>query len=250
MIRAQMATFPARQDIMLQTVASISSQVDQMYICLNEFTQIPVELASIRNVTAVIPATDLKDVGKFYFPPSPEDIVFTIDDDIIYPASYVTDTLQRIDMVGLDGNVFGYMANAWVFKKQKNTFGWRNYKFGKACKDMFAVDILGTGTAVMLGKDVPPIDRLSGSTGFVDIRFSQWQKNMGNHMWTLPRTDAYLSDNLPPKLQDSSLFHTVARSGGSDLEVETRKLISMADPCSGKPWRNVHKKRRAIFDEN
>jgi hypothetical protein len=107
MIRAQMATFPARQDIMLQTVASISQQVDHLYICLNEFTQIPVELARIKNVTAVIPATDLKDLGKFYFRPNADDIVFTIDDDIIYPASYVVEALRIIDAVGLVGNVFG-----------------------------------------------------------------------------------------------------------------------------------------------
>jgi hypothetical protein len=142
------------------------------------------------------------------------------------------------------------MANAWVFKKRKNTFGWRNYKFAKACKDMFAVDILGTGTAVMLGCNVPPLDKLSGAAGFVDIRFSQWQKDMGNHMWTLPRTESYLHDNLPSKLQETSLFHTVARSGGSDLESETRKLIAMADPWSGKPWRNVHKKRGTLLGES
>jgi hypothetical protein len=242
MIRAHMATFPARHDIMLQVVKSISVQVDHLYICLNEYNQVPVELSQFENVTAIIPQTDLKDLGKFCFNVAPDDIVFTIDDDIVFPETYVVDTMAAIKHVGLQGNLFGYMANAWVFKKQKDIFGWRNYLFGKGCKDMFFADILGTGTAVMMGCDVPPLNALTGATGFVDIRFAQWQKLRGNRMWSIPRGDGYLRDNLPAELKKSSLFETVAISGGAQLESETRKLIAMTTEYSGKPWRNIKDK--------
>jgi hypothetical protein len=95
----------------------------------------------------------------------------------------------------------------------------------------------------MLGRNQPPLEALIGAAGFADIRFSQWQKDSGNRMWTLPRADGYLQDNLPVALEESSLFHTVARSGNPQLESETRKLIAMSDGFSGKPWRNINAKR-------
>jgi hypothetical protein len=136
-----MATFPARREIMLQVIKSISPQVDHLYVCLNEFDAVPTELEGFDNVTAVIPDSDQKDLGKFYFSAKPDDTVFTIDDDIVFPQSYVFDTIGAVEQIGFMGNIFGYMANAWVFKKHLNKFGWRNYMFGKACKDTFAAAI-------------------------------------------------------------------------------------------------------------
>lgn len=64
MIRAHLATFPARIGILFETLDSICPQVDQVFIVLNEFTQLPAQLRGYDNITAVIPGRDLKDTGK------------------------------------------------------------------------------------------------------------------------------------------------------------------------------------------
>ena len=83
MIRAHLATFPPRKEIMLETIHSIYNQVDKIFILLNEYDVVPQELTTFGNIEAVIPDYDQKDTGKFFFPPADDDVVFSIDDDII-----------------------------------------------------------------------------------------------------------------------------------------------------------------------
>lgn len=211
---------------MLAAVRSILGQVDRLCIVLNEYDHVPEELAGLDKLETVIPATDMKDTGKFYFTPDRDDVIFTIDDDILYPGDYVTRTLAAAEAIGLDKAIFGYQANAWVYKKAQGRFGWKNFMFFKELQKPFPVDIVGTGTACMLGRNAPPIQALSGSEGFVDIRFALWQQAQGNSIWALPRPDEYLGRNLPEHLQDSSLFHTVTRTFEGQIARETRQLIS------------------------
>lgn len=84
MIRAHMATFPARAGILMQAVTAILPQVDQLFICLNQHDAVPPQLGDHDRITTLIPDRDLKDAGKFAFLPGDDDIVFTVDDDILY----------------------------------------------------------------------------------------------------------------------------------------------------------------------
>ena len=107
MIRAHLATFPIRAGILMQTVATILPQVDRLCICLNEYDAIPPELADHDRIEAMIPDRDLKDAGKFAFDVAPDDFVFSIDDDILYPADYVARTLRVFDSLDPGQNVLG-----------------------------------------------------------------------------------------------------------------------------------------------
>jgi len=80
---------------MLNVIGRIAPQVDHLFVCLNEYESKPSELGAFRNVTAIIPRQNWKDVGKFIFPTDDSDIVFTIDDDILYPRNYVEYTLSH-----------------------------------------------------------------------------------------------------------------------------------------------------------
>ena len=211
---------------MLETVQSIYKQVDRVFIVLNEYKNVPQELNLFGNIEAIIPNHNLKDTGKFYFSPDTNDIVFTIDDDIIYPPDYVTKTLRQAERIGLDKNIVGYQANTWVYKKNLNSFGWRNFMFFKPLKKLCLVDVIGTGTACMLGKNTPMLLPLKGSEGFVDIRYSNIQKDNFRKCWSLPRAGEYLKRNLPDHLQGSSLFNTVTRNGTPELYGETSLLMS------------------------
>ncbi|MFV0410317.1 MAG: hypothetical protein ACK5LJ_11665 [Paracoccus sp. (in: a-proteobacteria)] len=234
MIRAHLATFPPRRKIMLETVACIIGQVDRLFIILNEYDEIPAELAGNGKIEALIPPGDTKDTGKFYFAPGDDDVVFTIDDDILYPADYVAHSLAEAEPLGLDRGVFGYQANAWAYKKAESRYGWKNFMFFKELNKPHPVDVIGTGTACMLGRNAPPFAALAGSAGFVDIRFARWQQQQQNPCWVLPRPAEYLKRNLPEHLHASSLFNTVARSNNPELNHETRLLIEGA-PRRGAP---------------
>lgn len=222
---------------MMRVIERIAPQVDRMFVCLNEYDEIPSELGRFGNVEAMIPDCDLKDLGKFTFKAEPEDIVFTVDDDIIYPTDYVARTLTLAKQVGLSQNIVGYQGNAWVFKKRKNAFGWRNYLFFKPCAGIFGATNLGTGTACMLGQNMPSMSDLAGSEGFVDFRFSRLQIEQGRLLWVLPRDQDYLVRNLPDSLQEMSLFNTVAKSGRADVRQETARLLKHVPENSGKIYK-------------
>jgi hypothetical protein len=44
--------------------------------------------------------------------PADDDIVFTIDDDIVYPPDYVNQTMTFFQQLPADKHVLGYMGNA------------------------------------------------------------------------------------------------------------------------------------------
>ncbi|MHA1127613.1 MAG: hypothetical protein ACTSRN_01515 [Alphaproteobacteria bacterium] len=221
---------------MLEAVRCIAPQVDKVFVVLNEYNAIPDELSAFPNVEAIIPDVDLKDAGKFWFYPASGDIVFTIDDDILYPPDYVTTTLRHADTIGLDDNVIGYQANAWV-NKGEDVFGWRNFMFFNKCANIIGVDILGTGTACMSGANTPPFSYVESSKCYVDIRFSQWQRDNGNRLWTLPRPAEYLFRNLPETLHGGSIFNTFTKMAHVIVRTETGNLVKERSFETGKRWK-------------
>lgn len=236
MIRAHMATFPPRRKIMMDVVQRIAPQVDEMFICLNEYSEIPGELADFGNVTAMIPDRDMKDVGKFAFDAAPDDVVFTVDDDILYPPDYVKTVMEQAKQVELEVNTIGYQGNAWVFKKQQDKFAWRNFLFFNACPKILGATVLGSGTACMLGRNMPSVADLAGSEGFVDLRFSRLLAERGVKLWVLPRSSEYLLRNLPDELQETTLFNTVAKKGREDVRKELRGVLAAMMDNAGKPF--------------
>ncbi|SLN57107.1 hypothetical protein ROA7450_02966 [Roseovarius albus] len=224
---------------MWDTIHSIAPQVDRLFLCLNEYTEIPAALNRFPNVEPLIPDKDLMDAGKFAFPAEKDDVVFTIDDDIIYPKDYIERMLQFADKVDLEQNSIGYQAHAWVFKKRFGKHGWRNFLFGKECKKIIKVDVLGTGTVCAMGKNMPSLDDMITSAGFVDFRFSRHQIKCGVNMWTLPRDEGYVQGNLPDELWESSLFQTVNRQRAPGMQIEMRKLMQEVQPNAGRPWEKL-----------
>lgn len=245
MIRAHLATFPKRQHLLLDAVKSIAPQVDRVFVCLNEYTAPPPGLDAIPNLEYMIPDADLKDAGKFAFPVAADDIVFTIDDDIIYADDYVERTLSFTAQLNLETNTIGYQAHAFVFKKQQDRHGWRNFAFGKKCPQIFKVDLLGTGTACFLGKNCPTLAEVHPCAGFVDLRFSRLQTKAGVTMWALPRDEGYLTNNLPDALWETSLFNTVNLKRPENMKHEVRQLLQERTPHSGLKLDKVLKERSA-----
>ena len=236
MIRAHLATFPPRKDLLPYLLERISPQFDRVFVCLNGYADVPDFFGKYTNIETLIPDQDLKDAGKFAFPVQADDIVFTLDDDIAYPTDYVARTLDFTSKLPLESNTIGYQGNAFILKKSTGSCGWKNFIFHKKCPNIFKVDIIGTGTAVFSGANCPNLDEIQLSAGFVDYPFSRLQTEKGVNMWTLPREVGYLGQNLPAHLWESSLFNTVNQVRPPNMMSEFGKLMAGRSPRSGLTW--------------
>lgn len=95
-VRATMCMLPGRYPESLKTVNSLEGQVDKLYLCLNDFWHIPIELK--RDWIEVIHmGKNLGDASRFYLLRNTGDVDYDIiscDDDLIYPSTYVQDFLR------------------------------------------------------------------------------------------------------------------------------------------------------------
>ena len=231
MIRAHMASFPPRRAVMLEAARALAPQVDRLFVCLNEHAEVPEALARIPRVEPWIPARDLKDAGKFAFAPGPDDTVLTVDDDIRYPPDYVARSLEAAD---LDAGPCGYQAHSWVWRARLGRRGWRNFMYWKRRPRALPVHILGTGTALMRGADMPSLAAMEGAAGFVDLRFARLMAERGQPLMTLPREEGWMGRNLPEDLKATSLFETVARRRPPALRAEHAAMMAALSPLPGE----------------
>jgi len=222
-IRAHMASFLPRKHVLLQAVASLQGQVDRLCLVLNEYDEIPKELAAFDFVDAVIPKEDVKDIGKFYFPVATDDFVALVDDDFIYPADYIVRARETCTEIGMDENVFGHLGLAWKFKKQKNAYGWNFYSAMKETKHMMGVEILGTGVSFVSGKNMPDWDFMADALGYADVRFGAWMAHRGLRAWVLPKEADYLTSLTDDALFETSLFKTFSMRPTAELEGELKR---------------------------
>lgn len=192
-IIANMATFPPREAVLPASIQRLEKQVDQINLCLNEYSEIPRWISQFKKVNAIIPITDKKDLGKFVFDCNDSDDVFMVDDDIPYPKDYVSRTIDQRDalaqklsqdfVVGYHGTyyerphplrvVYNYVLTKNSLAEQiflnRAVFGYHT-GLGEA----ISVSQLGTGTVLLKGFQLPDPDFLKGSERRVDVRFAQW----------------------------------------------------------------------------
>lgn len=243
MIRAHLASFPIRSGILMQTVETILPQVDRLYLCLNQYQAIPPELADHAKIEVMIPDRDLKDAGKFAFAPAPDDLVFTIDDDILYPPDYVARTLAAFDQLDPSENVLGFQGNAWVFRKQTDHWEWRNFLFHMPAQHITKVDLLGTGTACQLGRNLPPLDAMIPAAGFVDLRHARLHAQAGRSLWVLPRAKGEIASNMRNEFWKTSLFNSVQRARDPAMMREHQLMMRERTAHSGLKLEQVIKRR-------
>lgn len=238
MIRAHMASFPPRKELMLQNIQNILPQVDRLFLTLNQFDTIPDEIAGNDRIRAVIPTEDLLDVGKFYFAPHPEDFVFTMDDDLVYPPDYVQHMLSFTEFMDFDDTLIGLHGLSVAPEEPR---GFKYYHFRRGLKSIRGVSRLGTGVALMKGKNCPPTGAMRGAEGSVDVRFALWQIGQGNRMWTVPRSRGWVKGNAPPELEKYNLTERFLRRPTQTMLREEARLRASKAPNDG--WRFYQWKR-------
>jgi len=190
---AQIATYPPREEMLRRSLATIAPQVDQVRLCLNEYTEVPAFLNAMKNVEAFIPEVDYKDVGKFATTPRSDDLVFFVDDDILYSEDFVSRMTQIGAKVGLDKNVFGVHGTIYGTGIRTSKLERKVYNYKYPLKATIPVEQLGTGTMMALGKNVAPLDFMLGSQKFVDVRYARWLYQRGITSWAVSRSRGFAS---------------------------------------------------------
>ncbi len=156
---------PEREGSLRATVESLASQVDSIYIALNNYSGVPGWLQGIRNVEYVISDNRLGDAHKFMFLDKADGIALICDDDLQYSPNYtqlMVDGLRRHGgVVSLHGKVM-----------RRPFMGYKSWSRSIHCLNANGtdtrVDVVGTGVCAF-------------DTNKVGFRFSDCQyKNMAD----------------------------------------------------------------------
>lgn len=233
MIRAHMATFPIRSDVLPRAVDDICAQVDRLFLVLNEYDVIPDYILKNPRVEAIIPDEDLKDVGKFLFAPAPDDLVFFVDDDVKYPENFVSYSREMAQKVGLSDHVFGYHCSIYEKELEKGANSREVLHLRKPVFEFMFVDQIATNAMMALGKNVAPFSYMNGSQKFVDVRYAKWLFENGVSSVVLPRDRRFVHGMASAHPEDNSIWATFTRRSPQNV-LEEIKSFAGKSPKVGK----------------
>ncbi|MDM7932937.1 hypothetical protein [Tabrizicola sp.] len=222
MIRAHMATYPKRRELLERSVRSVSAQVDRVFLVLNDYSDVPEEIASIDNVEPVIPPEDLKDVGKFLCQPGEDDLVLLVDDDLIYPADYVDRLVGAAKAIGLQDAVFGFHGSIYKDVDSHGANGRKVHSFNRDLSTTTCVDQLGTGCILALGKNVAPLSFMKGSQKFVDVRYARWLHQQGIQSWCVAHERDILQEMRLTTGRHETIYRDFTRNTPAHVILEIR----------------------------
>lgn len=142
MITAQIASVPSRINSLHKTVESILPQVTFLFVALNGYENIPSFLVDNPKIKTVLMDNRFGDSAKLYDVEERVGYVFTIDDDIVYPKTYVKDMVDAINkfncIVTLHGRTYPRpFVNYYRLEK--------NYRCLNTIEKNVVVDVGGTG---------------------------------------------------------------------------------------------------------
>lgn len=226
-VSACLASYPPREEKLKMVVASLLPQVDQIYVYLNEYSEVPGFLKHSR-ITVKLggPGGNIRDNGKFHFMDSMRDgYVFTVDDDIDYPPDYVQVLIRKIEfydrraIVGLHGTVYAKPVRSF-FK------GRTLLHFEDALQQDTVVNQLGTGTVAFHTSLVRPESAWFKDAGMADVWFAVEAKKRDLTLVAIERSALWLS---PLGVEETTLFREFRKNDA----VQTRAVRSVA------PWKEI-----------
>jgi hypothetical protein len=220
---AVMATYAKRMSYCPKAVESIIGQVDRLYIVANEMTKSEIRRHVGKEAHVVIPATDLKDTGKFFIPFSADNDVVLCDDDIVYPPDYVSqmrfvhsEFQQHSAVIGVHGVTYSDFFDGAPDSRVVNVFH-------RALDTRRYVNQLGTGTVFCKGFQMPTFSFMETSARFVDLRFAVHCHRKGYPRICINRPEKWLQELDT----GDSLFETFTREWPSHVTREAQEISGM-----------------------
>lgn len=226
-ISACLASYPPRNDKLNAVVSSLLPQIDHLYVYLNEYDEVPDFLKHSR-ITVKLggPEGNIRDNGKFHFMDEVRDgYVFTVDDDIDYPADYVQKLVQKLEfydrkaIVGLHGTIYA--------KPIKSFFKGRTLlHFEEALSTDTIVNQLGTGTVAFHTDFLRPSPDWFKDPGMADVWFAVETKKRNMTHVAIERDAFWLK---PLGVEETTLFREYRKNDS----VQTAAIRSVT------PWKEI-----------
>lgn len=226
-ITACVASYPPREEKLERVIASLLPQVDEIHVYLNQYESMPSFLKHSRiKVVLGGEQKNLRDNGKFYFTSGVRDgYCFTVDDDINYPADYVSTLIRKVEfyerqaIVGLHGTIYS--------KPIRSFFRGRTLlHFEEALEKDTIVNQLGTGTVAFHTALIRPELKWFEATGMADVWLAANAKRMNIPMIAIERAALWAS---PIGVEETTLFREFRKNDGKQTEI----VKSVA------PWKEV-----------
>lgn len=220
---AHLATYPGRTALLAANIAHLRALFPRIVVCLNGYGSIPPFLKSDERIAAFIPAKDLKDAGKFADIAGTARFHFLIDDDLIYPKDYVS---RMVAHAGAHSEpvVVGVHGVDYRFWYRGGARGRRVFHFESALQRAREVDVLGTGTVLVAGTELPPLAYVEDAAGFIDIRFARWCAEQRLRRVCVPRPARWLTQS---DFDGPSLFDEVTRVRRTEVLREVDAIRSL-----------------------
>lgn len=209
-VSANIASLPNRIEQLKKTVASLIYQVDEINICLNNYEFNPFD--GVDKVNIVFSNNALGDAGKFLFLDTFEGYYFTCDDDLIYPPTYIEDTIKEVDKYGVvsyHGRTFlKFPIESYYKSPAIRNRCLAEYKYTEP------VDIGGTGVMCIDTTKFKPSFGIFKRANMSDIWISCEAKKRGIKIWGLKHNKGYFTyQQVPTTIYDDKV---------NDCEAETK----------------------------
>jgi glycosyltransferase involved in cell wall biosynthesis len=226
-VSACLASYPPRAEKLQTVVSSLLPQIDHLYVYLNEYEEVPAFLKHSR-ITVELGRNkgELRDNGKFYFMDRIRDgYVFTVDDDIDYPADYVQKLIQKLEfydrkaIVGLHGTIYAKPVRSF-FK------GRTLLHFEEALSRDTIVNQLGTGTVAFHTELLRPAFEWFKDPGMADVWFAVETKKLNITQISVQRDALWAK---PLGVEDTTLFREFRQNDS----VQTTAIRSVT------PWKEI-----------
>jgi len=190
-----LASFPPREKKLKQVINSLLSQVDQIYVYLNDYDRVP-EFLKHPKISVQLGRDaygDLRDNGKMYFMETlPDGYCFTVDDDINYPHDYIEKVIRKIELyerkavIGIHGTIFAKPFESYFKNRTVN-------HFKSELKRDILVNQLGTGTIGFHTSLIRPSLNEFYDVGMADVFMAVIAKKMNIPLICIERENNWLT---------------------------------------------------------
>jgi GR25 family glycosyltransferase involved in LPS biosynthesis len=195
-VTANIATYPARFESLLQTLDSIKGQFDEVRIYLNNYDFVPNEL--LEYTTHI--GEDLTDNGKFFWSNNSGEYYFTLDDDTIYPPDYVEKTLPFIR-----NRIVSYHGRKLLNNDKSYFFDQKIYSMDKQLLREVELDVFSTGVSAFDTNFFKPTIWRSPNKRNTDLLISLEASIYGMKIVSLPKQSYWIKST---KASSDGIFST------------------------------------------
>jgi hypothetical protein len=239
LVYASLASIPSREPGLRKVIGSLRGQVDVLRVYLNGYKHVPDILRHRKVVVARSQDHgDLGDRGKFFWCENAEGYQFVCDDDIIYPADYVSKLKEAIErhsrlvVVGLHGVTLGQQMVSYYKSRFVRHFS------GHLGKDT-PVHLLGTGCAAYHASTLPDLKRAAFQTpNMADIWLGLHCQERAVPMVAIPRRRGWMK-----LLETKSSIYMDARRDDKQQTDHVRSLWPWKLPANLKALRDACRRR-------